>query len=216
MEVGSFARRSRRVFVNRGVVALAAAAGILATRSAMAQVVDPAPTANAGGPYSVAAGATVQLSGTFTGAPPITLLWTVSSGSLSDPTIANFVQRVARLAGHRELHLTTGSGSATSSTTITIASVPPPVTCLIRPITILSGAPGIIHVCSGDPIVPITFTATQSGVPALLNLTVTSTGPSTADVSFTAPTLPLGRVTPDVIQLFITPTNAANATCADV
>src|SRR4051794_1033293 len=87
MQAGSFDRRCRRI--TRGIVLLAAAAGIFAAPSAMAQVIDPAPTADAGGPYTVAGGGTVQLSGTFSGAPPIILLWMVSSGSLSDPTIAN-------------------------------------------------------------------------------------------------------------------------------
>jgi hypothetical protein len=60
--------------------------------------------------------------------------------------------------------------------------------------------------------VPILFTATQSGSPALLNLTVTPTGPSTANLTFTAPTLPLGQVTHTVINLVITATNAAGVT----
>src|SRR3954469_9691106 len=45
------------------------------------------PTVNAGGPYTAVAGGTIQLLGRATGTTPLTLLWTVGSGSLSDPSI---------------------------------------------------------------------------------------------------------------------------------
>jgi hypothetical protein len=214
MQAGSFDRRCRRV---THVIVLLAAAGIFAAPSAMAQIIiDPAPTADAGGPYTVAAGGTVQLSGTFGGAPPIILLWTVSSGSLSDPTIPNPVFSAVGASSPvtATFTVTTGFGSATSSTTITVASVSPPVISHIPPITIFSGEAVVIHLSSADPVVPIVFTVVATGAPALVGLTVTSTGPSTADVTFTAPLLPLGQVTSDLVALTVTATNAANVASA--
>jgi hypothetical protein len=60
----------------------------------------------------------------------------------------------------------------------------------------------------------LTFAAAQSGSPALLNLSVTSTGASSALVSFLAPTLPVGQSLPSVIAVTITASNASGQVSA--
>jgi len=63
-------------------------------------------------------------------------------------------------------------------------------------------------------LVPLTFTVTQTGAPALTVLTVTQLTPTSATVNFTAPTLPAAQVTPTVINLTITARNTANSISA--
>ncbi|HEY6808936.1 MAG TPA: hypothetical protein VI160_09135 [Gemmatimonadales bacterium] len=177
------------------------------------------PTANAGGPYTAAQGGTVQLGGSVTGTAPVTILWTVSSGSLSDPTIGNpiFSAIGATSPVTATISATNSCGSASASTTITLNPAGAPTVNHVTPISVFSGAATTVALSGTDPNVPaqaLTFAVTQAGAPALLNLLVTSTGASTANLTFTAPTLPLGQVTSVIINLTITATNTGGAVSA--
>jgi len=176
-----------------------------------------APTVSAGGPYQVAAGLSVQLNGSATGNTPITFAWTVSSGTLSDPSIANpvFNSVGATSPVTATLSATNACGSATASTTITVNAAPAPTLAAIPNVSVLSGANASFGISATDPNnEAVTFTVTQSGTPALVNLTVTQNTPNSATVSFTAPTLPAGQTTNSVITLTVIATNVGGSSSA--
>jgi hypothetical protein len=178
-----------------------------------------APTANAGGPYTVAAGGSVTLAGSATGTGPFTYLWSVSSGSLSNAAIANPVFSAVGAASPvtATFAVTGACGTSTVSTTITVNAPLAPTVNHVTPVSVFSGAAATVALSGIDPNVPaqaLTFAVTQAGAPALLNLVVTSTGPSTANLTFTAPTLPLGQVTSSTVSLTITATNTGGVASA--
>jgi hypothetical protein len=177
------------------------------------------PTVNTGGPYTVAAGGSVSLVGSATGTAPVTFSWTASSGALSGAAIANPVFSAVGAVSPVALTLTATNpcGTATASTTVTVNTAAAPTVNHVTPLSVLSGAAGSFAISGTDPNVPaqkLTFTVTQTGVPALVNLRVASTGNSTATVTFTAPTLPLGQVLPSVVNLTISATNTGGAASA--
>ncbi|HET7787849.1 MAG TPA: hypothetical protein VFL36_17895 [Myxococcales bacterium] len=176
-----------------------------------------APTANPGGPYTAPAGGTVTLAGSATGTTPITFLWTVSSGSLSDPTLAgpvyNAIGAVSPVTA--TLAATNACGTSTLSTTITINAAGAPTVATIPPISVFSGANGSFGVSATDPNNEVvTFAVTQTGAPALQNLAVTNNPNNSGTVTFTAPVLPLGQVTTTSVTVSVTATNTGNATSA--
>jgi len=178
-----------------------------------------APTASAGGPYTVANGGTVALAGSATGDTPMTFAWAVTSGSVSAPTSANTIfSAVGGLSPvTATLTATNACGSSSASSTITINTAAAPTVAQVAPVTLFSTAAGSFAVSGTDPNVPaqaLTFTVAQSGAPALVNLAVTSTGTSSANVTFTAPTLAAGTINPAVITLTITATNTGGAVSA--
>ena len=179
-----------------------------------------APTANAGGPYTVASGGTVMLGATAAGTAPFTFLWTTPTlGTLSDPTLADPVYTAPFVATQTtenlQVTVTNCGGSSIASTTVTINAAGAPTVNHVAPVSVFSGASSSFGVSGTDPNgLVLTFNVTQSGTPALQNLTVVSTSPSTATVFFTAPTLPLGQVLPSVVNLTITATNSAGVTSA--
>jgi len=180
-----------------------------------------APTALTGGPYTAPTLASITLNGSATGTAPFSYAWTATAGSFSSATVTNPVY-TAGAAGVANLTLTVtntcGTGSATTTVTVNPASAP--TVASIAPITTSSSASGSFVVSGTDPnlpapgALPLTFTVTQAGLPALTVLTVTQLTPSTARVNFTAPTLAAGVVTPDVITLSVTARNASNVTSA--
>lgn len=184
-------------------------------------------TANAGGPYTVASGGTITLSGSASGDVPITFLWaTPAQGSLSDPTIATPTYSAPVVASQTvvALSLTANNlcpSTSTANTTVTINAASAPTINHVAPLTVFSGAAGSLAVSGSDPNVPaglpLVFTVTQTGAPALNNLVVTP-GPNPpgtgATITFTAPTLPLGQVTSSVVNLTITATNTAGVASA--
>lgn len=186
-----------------------------------------APVANAGGPYTVASGSSFALGGSATGTAPITFAWaTPAQGTitpLNNPT-ATYTAPVVIVATSVPLSLTAtnscGSNTATSSVTINAAL--PPVINSVAPITVLSGAPGTAVVSGSDPnnpaLLPLSWTVTQNGAPALIGLAITPVSPNppgtNATLTFVAPTLPLGQVVPSVIQLSITARNTAGLNSA--
>src|SRR4051812_10399077 len=175
-------------------------------------------TASVGGPFTVAAGGSVALSGTAGGTGPFTFAWTVSSGAVAPANTAatTFSAVAATSPVTATLTVTGACGTASASTTITVDAAQAPTVATVAPITLFAGAAGSFNVTATDPNVPaqaVTFAVAQTGAPALVNLTVTSTGPSSARVTFTAPTLPVGAPA-DVVSLSITATNSGGTTSA--
>jgi len=179
-----------------------------------------APTASAGGPYTVAAGGTVALAATATGTGPFTFAWTVSSGGVAPANVSNttFSALGATSPVTATVSVTGACGTASASTSIAVNAAAAPTVGPIAagPFTVFSTASSSFAVSATDPNIPaqpVTFTVSQTGAPALLNLTVTSTGASSATVSFTAPTLLTGAAA-DVITLSITATNSGGTASA--
>jgi hypothetical protein len=186
-----------------------------------------APVPNAGGPYTVAFGGTVPLNGSATGTAPITFLWTNANndGVLTNPTSPNATWTatcgpgVSCLPGTPHtltLTATNSCGSASTTATVTIDQATAPTVAPIAPVSVFSSANGSFTVNATDPgnLLPLTFTATQAGAPALLNLTVTQASPTSATVSFTAPTLPANQTTTSTVTVSVTATNTAGAQSA--
>lgn len=180
-----------------------------------------APTASAGGPYTVAFDGTVSLVGSGSGSTPLTFAWTASSGSLTNANTATptFSAVGATSPVTVTLTVSNGCGSATATSSITVNPLGTPTVNSIAPQSVFSGASGSFVVSGSDPNVPaeaLTFSATQTGTPALINLAVTSTSSTTATITFVAPTLPIGQVTPAQVTVSVTARNTGGATSAPV
>ena len=168
--------------------------------------------ANAGGPYAANSGQTIPLAGGATGTQPITFAWTATGGAFSNASvpITNWTapQVAASTTFSLTLTATNCGGSSSSTTTVTVAAASAPTITPIPNQTVISGAAGSFNVTASDPNVPpatpLAFTISQAGAPALLSLTITPTGPTSATVSFTAPA---GVVAPTPITLTVTATN---------
>jgi hypothetical protein len=168
--------------------------------------------ANAGGPYAVNSGGTIQLTGGATGTQPITFAWTATGGAFSNASLAvtNWTAPQVAVSTTFSLTLTATNcgGSSNSTTTVTVAAASAPTVNPIPNQSVLSGAAGSFNVTGSDPNVPpatpLTWTISQAGAPALLSLVITPTGPTSATVSFTAPA---GVVAPTNITLTVTATN---------
>jgi hypothetical protein len=184
------------------------------------------PVAVPGGPYTAASGGSITLNGSAsTSDSPVTFLWTAPQGTFSNASLANPVYTAPVVATLTNVTLTltvttcAGSGSATVNVAVNGASAP--TVNHVAPLTLFSGAAGSMPVTGSDPNVPpalpLVFTATQAGAPALVNFTVTQ-GPNPpgtgATITFTAPTLPVGQVTSSVVNLTITATNSAGVASA--
>jgi hypothetical protein len=110
--------------------------------------------------------------------------------------------------------------------TVTVNPVASPTVGHVAPITLTSGANGVINFSGTDPNVPaqtpLTFTVTQAGAPALTNFITTQdvacaplvAGQTCGRTTFSAPVLPIGQILPTVIQISITATNTAGAVSA--
>ncbi len=207
------------------------AAGVTSAASTTTVTINPAsvvcvaPTAATGGPYTINSGATVTLTGSATGSTPITFLWaTPASGTLSDPTAASpvFTAPAVTVATTIDISLTATNscGSSTATSTVTVNASQPPAVSQVNPVSVFAGANGTFTVSGADPNspaqLPLAFTVTQAGAPALVNLATTQNPPTGATVQFTAPTLPVGQVAPSVITLSITATNSLGQASAPV
>ncbi|PYP90844.1 MAG: hypothetical protein DMG65_10070 [Candidatus Angelobacter sp. Gp1-AA117] len=177
--------------------------------------------ANAGGPYGVNSGATIALNGSATGTTPISYSWTASGGTISNPTLPTpdytapqvAVQTVFTLA----LTATNcGGTSAPSTAFVTVAPASAPTVNPIANQSVASGAAGSFNVTASDPNVPaatpLTWTVSQTGASALLNLVITPTGATTATVSYTAPSV----VVATNITVTVTATNTIGIASAPV
>jgi len=177
------------------------------------------PTANAGGPYTVATVGSVLLSGSAAGTAPLTFTWTVASGTLTNnaanPASPSYSAAGAVSPVTVTLKATNACGTSSSVSTILVNAATAPTMSPISAISVFAGAgPISFAVSATDPNKsPVTFSVTQAGAPSLLGLKVVQKGQtkgtsiSTATISFTAPTLPQGQVTPSVITLLVTGTN---------
>jgi hypothetical protein len=173
-------------------------------------------TANAGGPYTVAAGGTVALSGIAGGTGPFTIAWAVSSGSVAPANTANTTFSAAGATSPVTATLTvTGQcATATASTTIVVNAVRAPTVAPIAPLSVFSTARGSFTVTGTDPNTPaqsLTFAVTQTSGPALIGLSVSPLSASSATVSFTAPSVTVGAPT---VTLAVTARNTGGATSA--
>lgn len=217
---------------NFNSIAFLANGGYTSSAGTLVGVLDPWPNdvppsqscvaavANAGGPYTVASGGTVTLLASATGTPPFTFSWTPpSQGTISPTNVSNPVYTAPFVSSNTNVSLlvtvTNCGGPSVASGTVTVTPAGAPTVNPVPPISLPSGAAGSFSLSGSDPNgLSLTFTVVQSGTPALLNLTVTPTSSTTANVTFTAPTLPLGQVTASVINLTITATNSANVVSA--
>jgi hypothetical protein len=184
-----------------------------------AQFCAPA-VANAGGPYAVISGGTVALAGSATGTLPISFAWSATTGSFSNASAANPNYTAPVVASDTPvtatLTATNCGGTSTSTTTINVSVGLAPTVSPIPNQTVTSGASSSFAVTASDPNVPpatpLTWSISQTGTPALVGLTITPTGPTTANVTYTAP----GVTTQASITVTISATNTAGLTSAAV
>lgn len=179
------------------------------------------PAANAGGPYAVASSGTVGLIGTSAGTGPFTWAWTASAGTLSDPTLQspNFTAPAVAVATSVNLTLTVTNscGASTATSTVAVSAALAPTVNAIAPQAVDSGSSGSFAVSGTDSnnpaSLPLTWTVSQSGAPALTGLSISPTGSSAAAVNYTAPS---GVLTVTNITVTVTATNAAGVASAPV
>lgn len=199
-------------------------AGVVSAPVAVTVTVNPAaivcvaPTASTGGPYTVASGGTVNLTGSATGTIPLTFLWAApSSGTISPLNAASATYTAPQVAADTTVNISLTAtndcgGSNTASSTVLVKAALAPSVAQIAPVSVFSGANGTFSVSGSDPntpaLLPLTFSATQSGAPALVGLTVAQTPPTGATVSFTAPTLPVGQTTNATVTVTVKAANS--------
>jgi hypothetical protein len=180
-----------------------------------------AAVANAGGPYAVSSGGTIALVGGAAGTNPITFAWTATGGTFDNATVAspNYTAPQVAVATVFNLTLTaTNCGGASSSTTpVTVAAALAPTVNPIANQAVNTGSGGSFAVTASDPnvpaSVPLTWSVSQTGATALLNLSITSSGNTTSTVSYTAPA---GVLVSTPITVTVTATNAAGVASAPV
>ncbi|HEX7287606.1 MAG TPA: hypothetical protein VF532_15565 [Candidatus Angelobacter sp.] len=180
-----------------------------------------APTASAGGPYSTGSGGTVALNGTSGGTGPFTFAWTANAGTFDNAGVSNpnFTAPQTAVGTTVNLSLTVANacGSSTATSTVAVSAALAPTVNPIAPQTVDSGSGGSFSVTASDPnvppAVPLTWSVSQSGTPALLNLAISSGGATSASVTFTAPS---GVITPTNITVTVTATNTAGVSSAPV
>lgn len=180
------------------------------------------PTASTTGPYTAAAGGTIQVTGNATAPDPITYLWSATGGSFNNPGISNPLY-TAPMTGPQTLTFTatTCAGSAFATTTVAVNAPNAPTVNPVAPLSLFSGAAGTLTVTGSDgnnpPLVPLVYTATQTPAGTLQVFTVTP-GPNPpgtgATITFLAPTLPLTQLTPTIVTVTITATNNAGIASA--
>jgi hypothetical protein len=181
----------------------------------------PPTTASAGGPYTVGSGGTIPLTGTANGTGPFTYSWVASAGTFDNATVANPNFTAPQTAAGTTVNLSftasNACGSAVGTSTVTVTAAQAPTVNPIAPQSVTSGNAGTFAVSGSDPnappSVPLTWTVSQAGPIALLNLTITSSGATTADVNYTAPT---GVLVATDVTVTVTATNAAGVPSAPV
>ena len=176
------------------------------------------PIAGPGGPYTVASGGALTLSGSATGTAPLAFAWAAPAlGVLSSSAVANPVYTAPFVAAATpvslQLNVTNGCGSSTASVTVTVNAAAAPTVNPVNAITVASGAPVTLTATGSDPGgLPLTFSWLQTAgtVPIVL-----APNPRAGAVqAFTAPVLPVGQVTPERLNFSITATNAVGIASA--
>jgi hypothetical protein len=179
-----------------------------------AQFCAPA-VANAGGPYAVPSGGTIAVAGSATGTLPISFAWSAAIGSFSNASVANpnYTAPVVAVATPVTVTLaaTNCGGTSLSTATVNVSVGLAPIVSPIANQTVSSGASSSFAVTASDPNVPaatpLSWSVAQTGTPALLALTITPTGATTAPTGVTAPVN---------ITVTVTATNTASLTSAPV
>jgi len=186
-----------------------------------------APVANAGVDQTAASGALVTLTGTASGNPAPTFSWAQTAGPAviltgAATATATFTAPTVAVATTLTFALTAtnSQGTSTDSINVTVNPVASPTVNHVTPITVASGANGVLNITGSDPnvpaLTPLTFTVTQSG-PAgsspLAPFTTTQLPPLGARVNFTAPVLAPAPL-PTVYTITITAANSAGAVSA--
>lgn len=181
--------------------------------------VTPAPActpavANAGGPYNVASGGTVTLAASAVGTGPFTYVWgaPAPSGALSDPSVANPSFTAPLVATQTtvsvDVSVTGACGSSTATATITVSAAGAPTAFAPAPLSVFSGSTGSVTVTGSDPGgLPLTFSVTQAGTPALGNLVQSGSTGTSATFAFSAPVFPLGQTTSTSVTLTFVASN---------
>ena len=178
-------------------------------------------TANAGGPYAVNSGGSIGLSGIAIGTLPITYFWTATAGTISNPSIAapNYTapQTAVPITPALTLTVTNCGGSSSQTVPVSVAAAGFPTVNPVPNQSVVSGSAGSFNVTGSDPNVPaalpLTWTVSQAGAIALNSLVITSTGPTSATVSYTAPA---GVVAPTPITVTVTATNSVGVASGPV
>ena len=188
-------------------------------------IVCVAPVANAGGPYTVGSGGTVTLAASSTGTSPA-YAWTApppGSGTISllnSPTpVYTAPVTSGPLAVTLTLTVSNACGTSIKTAVVNVVGATAPIVDPIPGTSVVSGGSGTIAVTGLDTnspaSVPLTFqVVSQSGAPALTNVTVAANGQLGANIHYTAPagvTAP-----PKVITLSIRATNLAGVPSAIV
>lgn len=174
-----------------------------------------APTANAGGPYTVASGGVVSLAGSASGTGPFSYAWsaptlgTLSSNSAASPSYtASFVG----VQSSEVLTLTvTGScGSGSANVSITINAVAAPTVNPIAAQTVFSNTLVTMTATGSDPNgLALTFSWLQTGGPIVL----VPNPKAGATQTFTR-ALPIGQVASDVLTFSVIATNSLGVSSA--
>ena len=115
-------------------------------------------------------------------------------------------------------------GSSQATAVVNVSAPGNPTMTTVSTLSVFSSATGNYVVAASDPNVPpslpLTFTVSQTGTPALGNLVVTpsscTTSPCTVTVSFTAPTLPVGQTTSTTATVTVNMKNAAGQAATPV
>jgi hypothetical protein len=171
-----------------------------------------AAAANTGGPYAANSGQTISITGGAIGTQPIAFAWAATGGTFSNASlpVTNWTAPLVAVSTTFSLTLTATNcgGSSSATTTVTVAAASAPTVNPIPNQSVISGAAGSFNVTGSDPNVPpatpLAWTISQAGAPALLSLVITPTGPTSATVSFTAPS---GVLAPTAITVTVTATN---------
>lgn len=166
--------------------------------------------ANTGGPYAANSGQTIPLAGSATGTVPIAYLWTATAGTFDNPTspTPNYTAPQVGVGTSPGLTLTVTNcgGSNSSTTSVAVAAASSPTVNPIPPLTITGQVASSFNVTGSDPnvppAVPLTWTVSQSGAAALQGLAITSTGPTSATVTFTTPLVQ--AITPITVTVIAT------------
>jgi hypothetical protein len=205
-------------------------AGVVSAPVTVTITINPAPTcdpavASTGGPYTVASGGSVALTGSATGTLPISFLWaTPSSGTIAPLNAASATYTAANFTADTTVNISLTASNAcgvpnTASSTILVKAANAPVVAAIAAVSLYSGANGSVTVSASDTnptaLTPFVFSATQSGTPTLSGLTVTQNPPTGATISFTAPVLPLGQVTNSTVTVTVKAANSLGQVSAD-
>jgi hypothetical protein len=181
----------------------------------------PPTGASAGGPYAAGSGATIPLSGTSGGTGPFTYLWTADAGTFDNASVANpsytAPQAAAGTTTNLSLTVTNSCGTSTVTSTVAVSAALAPIVNPIANQSVDSGSGGSFSVTASDPnnppAVPLTWSVSQTGTTALLNLVINPSGPTTANVTYTAPS---GVVSPTDVTVTVAAINAAGVFSAPV